>query len=192
MPRVQHGRAMEREAGPEHDRRRERERDPLPAAELKRRHHRQQHQRDGQVGQRHEQSDAQWPDEIDLPVGFPRSAAQPCSRSPRRCGPVRRAHVTRVVRNRCELRRVVDVRGNTVELVELLLHPRRARGAGHAADLELDAAGVSTAIVGLMPLDGTPTARMNADPTPRPWSESTAAGFTRRGWQPVPAREPPR
>src|SRR6266550_7624136 len=54
------------------------------------------------------------------------------------------AHLTGVVRNRRKLRRVVDVRQNdVVELVELLLHPRSTRGAGHAADLELDAAGVS-------------------------------------------------
>ena len=40
MPRVHHRGAMETATRPEHDRRRERERDPLPAAELERRHHR--------------------------------------------------------------------------------------------------------------------------------------------------------
>ena len=54
MPRIQRGGAMEREPGPEHDRRRECERDPLPPGELQRRDHRQQEQRHRQH-QRHEQ-----------------------------------------------------------------------------------------------------------------------------------------
>ena len=43
-------RAVERPAAPEDDRRRERERDPLPARELQRRHHREQRERHGQHG----------------------------------------------------------------------------------------------------------------------------------------------
>ena len=46
MARVAECGAVERPAGPEHDRRRERERRPLPAFELERRHHRDQRQGD--------------------------------------------------------------------------------------------------------------------------------------------------
>ena len=48
MPRVQRGRAVERPAGPEHDGSGERERDPLPAVEHERRHHRDERQRDAE------------------------------------------------------------------------------------------------------------------------------------------------
>jgi hypothetical protein len=45
----------------------------------------------------------------------------------------------RVVADRRLLGRVVDVRVDPVELVQLALDPRRARGAGHSLEDELDA-----------------------------------------------------
>jgi len=130
---------MEREACPQDDRGRQRKRNPLPAAELQRRHHRQQDQWNSQR-YRSEQTGPQRANEVGLHIGVRRKRGR-VSGGLHRAQEIGQEHVIRVVRNRCKLSRVVDARRNALELVELLLHPRSARGAGHAADLELDAVG---------------------------------------------------
>ncbi len=151
--RVEPGGAVERPRAPDDDRRGERQRRPLPVVELQRGDHRDQQHREGERG-RDQQA---VPEGGGLVVGGvvgrasrrrahpgppARAAVSPRSRRRRRCrAAVLRRDGGRVVVDGRLLGRVVDARGDAVELVQLALDPVRARGAGHARDRQLDVLG---------------------------------------------------
>jgi hypothetical protein len=137
--------SVERPAGPEDDGRRQRERQPLPAGELQRRHQLQQRQRHSQDGGADEPAPQH-------PQSLVRLARL---RDVGGCARQRGAVADRLDRpdqllefdprgiefDRSLLGRVVDARLDAVEPVQLPLDPGRAGGAGHPLDLEPEALG---------------------------------------------------
>ena len=132
--------AVERPGSPDDDRRRQGERQPLPAVRLQRRHHRQQHDRHAEQG-RDQQALAQ---RVELGValvllGRGRLVGRHRGGVPGR-GDGRQQLVGRDrgrVGHERPLGGVVDAGGDALELVELALDPVGARSAGHAGDVEL-------------------------------------------------------
>ena len=120
--------------------RRERERDPLPAVELERRHHRDQRRAAPSERPRRRAACRTAPGRRPVPSASRHSAARRGSRSPRRSRSGRRRDTDAGsnVTDAC-LGRVVDGRLDAVELVQLALDPRGARGARHALEVEPDA-----------------------------------------------------
>ena len=114
-----------------------RERDPLPAVELERRHHREQRQRDGE-----RDGDGETADEGSRFAG---GLAVEVGRVPRcrdRLEEVADLDLRGVVDDRRLLGRVVDPAAlDTVDAGELLLDTDRAGRAGHAVDVEVDSFG---------------------------------------------------
>ena len=131
---VQERRAMERRAGPEHDGCRKYQRDPLPAVELERRHHRDRDERRRQQRREHEPRPHR-PGRVRCLGDVTRQRGVVAGRLDRRDQVVDR-HRGRVERHRRRLGRVVHGRLDAVELVELALDPRGARSARHALDVE--------------------------------------------------------
>ncbi len=142
---VRPGSLVERQCTPHHDRRRERQREPLPVVELQGRDHRHQQDR-----QRENHADDQALPELGGLVVDHRGCGSGVVVHDGRRGQ------ERGVAGRLDggdevgrgdgageghlrlLRRVVHRRGDTVEPVELLLDAHRARRARHPADRELD------------------------------------------------------
>ena len=137
--------AVEGPAGPEHDRRRQPQRKPLPARELKLRHQLQQRQRHGQHGgadepaPQHAQSIVRLARLRDV-GGRPRQRGAVADRLDRPDQPLE-LDSRGIELDRSLLGRIVDARLDAVELVQLPLDSRRAGGAGHPLDLEADAFG---------------------------------------------------
>ena len=130
--------------GVEDDRRREGERDPLPAREAQRRHHRQQRDRQGQHD-REPEPPREHGDRLVVmvvPAGLAmRSAGGRRGRVRVVAGRLDRADELvdgdgRVAVDGRLLGREVDRRLDAVELVQLLLDPRGAGGAGHPLEVE--------------------------------------------------------
>ena len=136
VSRVRERRPMERPAAPGDDRRCERERSPLPALELERRNHREQHERSGQGGGDGEATPGAGRLGASLLSGQQRPVAG---------GLHGRDQVTlerrRRERDRRALGGVVHRRVDAVQLVQLPLDPRRARGARHPFDRQLEPLG---------------------------------------------------
>ena len=143
MPGVLQRGAVERPGGPQRHRSGQRDQDPLPSGEPVAG---EQRQRDGQVAERDEEHQRQ--DQPAAQVGGlvaglegRRGGLDQAGRVPRVLD--RRDHRLHrdVLRrgHRRPLGREVDRRDDAgSDPGELLLHPRRARGAGHAADRQLD------------------------------------------------------
>ena len=138
------GGLVEGPARPEHDRRGQLQRQPLPVLELQRLDHREQQDR-----QRERRSEDQAPAQRRR-SGSASSAAhrRPPRRPPGRSGRVAglanrldqllRLDPLGVEADRRPLGGEVDRRLDAVDLVEALLDPVRARGAGHALDRQAD------------------------------------------------------
>ena len=157
---------MERPAAPEDDRRRELEREPLPAVELERRDHRErehrQRQRSGD-----EQSEAERRGRILLLRDglVARERGLVAGRLDRRDQLLRRDRV-RVELDRGTLGRVVDRRGDAVELVQLLLDADGARRARHPFDRQLEPLRAHLTLSDACSPDPTPRlSRSSARPT---------------------------
>ncbi len=141
VPEVDPGGAVERPGPPQHDRRGQGEREPLPVRELGGGHHRQHDDR-----HRHDHRDDQpGSQQGELTVVVAVAVAGNFDR--RECGGVagrlhRRDDLGRAGSRRDQhmgsLGGVVHGGLDTGHPVELLGDPRGARGAGHPADLELD------------------------------------------------------
>ena len=127
---------MEAVSGPQHDGRREREREPFPAVELERRDHRERRQRDGQSG-RDGEPGAQRMGAILGRRGVRRRARAVAGRLDR-ADEIGDRDAAGVVRDGDLLGRVVDGRVDPFELVQLPLDAGRAGGAGHPFERELD------------------------------------------------------
>ena len=128
---------MEVEAGPEDDRRRESEREPLPAAELERRDHGEHDERRGERC-RDDEPPPHRVGAVDGLSGLGRERRAIPGRFDR-SEEIRHIDPRRVERHRALLGREVDGRVDAVELVELPLDPVRARGARHPLECEVDA-----------------------------------------------------
>ena len=124
---------MECPAGPEHDRRRQSESNPLPAVELQRWHHREQHERSAQHD-RDDEAELQRADPVGL-GGVARKRRVVAHGLDGRHEIVD-ADRARVVGHGRLIGGIVDRRLDAVELVQLPLDPRRTRGAGHALEVE--------------------------------------------------------
>ena len=120
-------RAVKAEAAPEHDRRRERKRDPLPAGELERRHHREQRDRNRRARPQPRGAAARLASAPSVAVLPPRASPR-ARRSPQtRPSPTRSSIETgRATTHGRLLGREVDRSPDAVELVQPLLDPRRA------------------------------------------------------------------
>ena len=143
VPQVDPGGPVEGPGAPHHDRRGEREREPLPVGELQRRDHRHRDHRHGQHrgddqalaqrtgrGRRRPRLTPPRPTrQRGVVPGLPHGVDQVVGRQRLGIGDLRL------------LRGVVDRGDDAVELVELALDPVRAGGAGHPGDLELDVGG---------------------------------------------------
>ena len=130
---------MKPEARDEDDRRRQDERDPFPAGELQRRHHREQRDRHGQ-DDREDEPPGQHRRAARRGDDAPRAPARPAGRRSRPTRPRRRAprrDPGSGAHGRL-LGREVDRRLDAVELVQPLLDARGAGGAGHPLEIEAD------------------------------------------------------
>jgi hypothetical protein len=130
---------METETCPQDNRRRERERCPLPTLELERRHHGDQEERHGER-ERNQEAQPQRLYRIGPRAGI---SGRPGRVTGRLDGShqARELDLSRVVRDGRELGRVIHIRLDPVELVQLLLDASGAGRARHAADLKLEPAG---------------------------------------------------
>jgi hypothetical protein len=132
---------VKRPGPPEDDRRRELEREPLPVPELERRNHPHEQNRQRQHG-RDDQPAAERSRRIVLRGGSnlrlrqARGVADLLDGIDKRVG----RHARGIELDGRLLRRVVHRRGDAFELVQLPLDARRARGACHALDRQIDTA----------------------------------------------------
>jgi hypothetical protein len=136
LPGPGEGGAMEGPASPEDDGRREREREPLPAFELKRGHHREEDERERQRGR-----DRKPHRRVSTRIRTRESRA--IAGGLDRADEVSRGGARWVeLDGRC-LHREVDARADAGELVQLLLDANGARGARHPLDRQIEPAGLS-------------------------------------------------
>ena len=134
--RASPGTAVERQTGPQHHRRGEREREPLPVVELQRGDHGHRQHGDGRQRGEHEP-----PAERTRVVGRRRVLARepgPVAGGLDRGHELARVDARGVEVHARALGRVVDGRLDAVEPVQAALDPARAGGAGHALDGEVE------------------------------------------------------
>ena len=141
---VEPGRAVERPGAPEHDRRRQLEREPLPVVELERLDHREQEHR--QRERRREDQPA--PPRRGRIFGvllrgrlFRPGERRRVAGSLHHCDEVLRRDERWIEGHGRVLGRVVDGRLDALELVEALLDPHRAGRARHPLDRQLEPLG---------------------------------------------------
>ena len=148
VPQVGPGGAVERPAAPEHDRRGELEREPLPVVELERRDHRQHDH-----GHRQEHAGDEPHAQRRRGVVLRRPSARRAGGAGQR-GPVARVldgvdqgrglDARGIEVDGRALGRVVDGRRDALEAVEPALDAVGARGARHALDRQLERSGLLT------------------------------------------------